>query len=283
MMRKCAGWLAAAVCCCVAFCSCDEYDPWQDSYRPVPLLSRVSGDGFDEYFDRASDGRIVRWTRRDGTVVYRCDIDYGPGNVAHVSSTVYNNGEVSEYEDVVHFGADGLAEWSEGRRTIYNDGYPEGVISYNIGFRYNYEGQLTGIHWRQWRDDAIYDGPYNPWEWTCSLVWRNGDLVRYEDNAGATSPRIVHEYSYTGIGNNAWFSVPFVIMPQYYPLQLSGCFGVLPRHLVAEERYSSFYGESYRILYNYGSSDGFAVDRFSRTFDYGDHSRRFDYRVFWTR
>ncbi len=55
----------------------------------------------------------------------------------------------------------------------------------------------------------------------------------------------------------------FVIMPQYYPLQLSGCFGVLPRHLVAEERYSSFYGESYRILYNYGSSDGFAVDRFS--------------------
>ena len=32
-------------------------------------------------------------------------------------------------------------------------------------------------------------------------------------------------------------------MPQYYPLQLSGCFGVLPRHLVAEERYSSFYGE----------------------------------------
>ena len=27
-------------------------------------------------------------------------------NVAHVSSTVYNNGEVSEYEDVVHFGAE---------------------------------------------------------------------------------------------------------------------------------------------------------------------------------
>ena len=56
---------------------------------------------------------------------------------------------------MVHFGADGLAEWSEGRRRIYNDGYPEGVISYNIGFRYNYEGQLTGIHWRQWRGDPV--------------------------------------------------------------------------------------------------------------------------------
>ena len=98
MMRKMCRMVGGGGVLLRGFCSCDEYDPWQDSHRPVPLLSRVSGDGFDEYFDRASDGRIVRWTRRDGTVVYRCDIDYGPGNVAHVSSTVYNNGEVSEYE-----------------------------------------------------------------------------------------------------------------------------------------------------------------------------------------
>ena len=36
--------------------------------------------------------------------------------------------------DVVHFGADGLAEWSEGRRTIYNDGYPEGVSQLQYRF-----------------------------------------------------------------------------------------------------------------------------------------------------
>ena len=274
-------------------CGCsDSNDPLPEPELRLPdLVASITSERSEEEFIYDDENRIVKWTSSSKFKddIISCSYKYPDDNTITMDlldKTVFSASQTqTRHHDVrLTLDNDGLVTVAD---AIFNGTEYNGIElrkKYRHEFEYDDNGHLVRITMTEWNaGNAGWDMDH-PWQWVNTLTWDGDNLIRYEDSHGSNKPRIIQEYSYSGIPVAQHKPIAFpIINAGYIPLQLTGRFGKQTAGEVMGETVTYSNGQRNHNGYEYEFTTTATGTIISRYWKRRDDGTELEYRIKWIR
>ncbi|MDE6695512.1 MAG: hypothetical protein K2K25_01395 [Muribaculaceae bacterium] len=240
--------------------ACSKEEPKKDVFMQVSSITDESGSSWKQItYD--SYGRVTSFEYNLKDEKIFVEYEYISDNLIKIMTTdertIFDGNYpiLHQFEDVLHL-ENGRAVSCVGEYNLTENGKTTLKHKYRHEFNYtpqNYLNYIKKTEWLKWPED-------NPWTSEVLYYWENGNITKIEDFEGKSDPYVTFSFWYNESAEVQNVVPVFIGRHQYYPLQLKGIFGSMPKNLIIEIfRFGNNYTNN-TSYYKYGITDGRITD-----------------------